>query len=213
MRTRPRGASRAQGCCGPGRGRPSALDREIFAAGRLSPGNGSVAGSGVRDLMAASVIAVHLIRARLDAWLCLRNGGNGGHFADVWQRLLTCPCSQWFARNRCWRLTSSTAYRRETWPRSPGAAPDAVLARCLVGARRTSSELPPRSGTDAGADRAATGWLPRFSINVAPADRAQGAAVPRIGHEEATRGWPSLPSQGRRLRTAVSRAAPGLSRG
>jgi secretion/DNA translocation related CpaE-like protein len=115
-------------------------DHDIFAA--LAPSVDAMvllAGSGIRDLAGASVIAEHLIRACPHVWLCLRTGGKGSHFADTVAEALDLPLLAVVREE-----PSLAADLRHGIP--PGssakgalaAAADRVLARCVVGARDAS---------------------------------------------------------------------------
>jgi hypothetical protein len=116
-------------------------DHEIFAA--LVPSVEAMvllAGSGIRDLAGARVIAEHLIRACPDVWLCLRTGGKGSHFADTVAGALDLPRLAVVREEPS--LAADLHHGRPPGSSAKGAlaaAADAVLARCVVGARRDVS--------------------------------------------------------------------------
>jgi secretion/DNA translocation related CpaE-like protein len=112
-------------------------DHEIFAA--LVPSVEAMvllAGSGIRDLAGASVIAEHLTRACPDVWLCLRTCGKGSHFADTVAGALDLPLLAVVREEPS--LAADLYHGIPPGSSAKGAlaaAADAVLARCVVGAR------------------------------------------------------------------------------
>jgi hypothetical protein len=116
-------------------------DHEIFAA--LVPSVEAIvlfAGSGIRDLAGASVIAEHLIRACPDVLLCLRTGGKGSHLADTVAGALDLPLIAVVGEEPSLAADLLHGIPRGSSAKGAlAAAADAVLARCLVGARRDVS--------------------------------------------------------------------------
>jgi hypothetical protein len=116
-------------------------DHDIFAA--LAPCVDAMvllAGSGIRDLAGASVIAEHLIRACPHVWLCLRTGGKGSHFADTVAGALDLPLLAVVREEPL--LAADLLYGIPPGSSAKGAlaaAADTVLARCVTGVRRDAS--------------------------------------------------------------------------
>ncbi len=116
-------------------------DHDVFAA--LAPSVDAMvllAGSGICDLAGASAIAEHLIRACPDVWLALRTSGRGGHFADTVAGALDLPLLAMVREEPS--LAADVLHGIPPGSSEKGAtaaAADAVLAQCLVGARRVAS--------------------------------------------------------------------------
>jgi secretion/DNA translocation related CpaE-like protein len=93
-----------------------------------------LAGSGLRDLAGASVIAEHLIRACPDVWLCLRTGGKGSHFADTVSDALDLPLLAAIAEEPSLAADLFDGIPPGSSAKGPlAAAADTVLARCVLG--------------------------------------------------------------------------------
>jgi secretion/DNA translocation related CpaE-like protein len=118
-----------------------APDHEIFAA--LAPSVDAmvlVAGSEISDLAGASAIAGPLIAACPDVWLCLRTGGRGSHSADEIAEALDLPLLAVVREEPS--LAADLYHGMPPGSKAKGAlaaAADAVLARCVVDARREAS--------------------------------------------------------------------------
>jgi len=116
-------------------------DHEIFAA--LAPSIDAMvllAGSGVCELAGASAIAEHIVHACPDAWLCLRTSGKGSHFADTVAGALDLPLLAVVREEPS--LATDLLHGIPPGTSAKGAlaaAADAVLARCVAGARRDAS--------------------------------------------------------------------------
>jgi len=116
-------------------------DHEMFAA--LAPSVDAMvllAGSGICDLAGASAIAEHLIQACPDVWLCLRTSGKGSHFADTVAGALDLPLLAAVREEPS--LADDVLHGIPPGSSAKGAlaaAADAVLARCVAGARRDAS--------------------------------------------------------------------------
>lgn len=116
-------------------------DHEIFAA--MAPSVDAMvllAGSGIRDLAGASAIAEHLVLTGTDVWLCLRTSGKGSHFADTVAGALDLPLLAVVREESS--LTTDVLHGIPPGSSARGAlaaAADAVLARCVIGARRDAS--------------------------------------------------------------------------
>jgi secretion/DNA translocation related CpaE-like protein len=116
-------------------------DHEVFVA--LAPSVDEMillSGSGICDLAGASAIAGHLIRACPQVWLCLRTKGRGGHFADTVAEALDLPLLALVREEPTLAADVLHGIPPGTSDRGALAAvADAVLAQCLVGARRDAS--------------------------------------------------------------------------
>jgi secretion/DNA translocation related CpaE-like protein len=116
-------------------------DHEVFAA--LAPSVDAMvllAGSGIRDLAGASAIAGHLIGACPDVWLVLRTSGRGTHFADTVAGALDLPLLAVVREEPS--LAADVLHGIPPGSSARGAlaaAADAVLARCVIAARRDAS--------------------------------------------------------------------------
>jgi hypothetical protein len=116
-------------------------DHEVFAA--LAPSVDAMvllAGSGIRDLAGASAIAGHLMGACPDVWLALRTGGKGSHFADTVAGALDLPLLAVVREEPS--LAADVLHGIPPGSSARGAlaaAADAVLARCVIAARRDAS--------------------------------------------------------------------------
>jgi secretion/DNA translocation related CpaE-like protein len=116
-------------------------DHEIFAA--LAPSVDAMvllAGSGIRDLAGASAIAGHLLGACPDVWLALRTAGKGSHFTDTVAGALDLPLLAVVREEPS--LAADVLHGIPPGSSARGAlavAADAVLARCVIAARRDAS--------------------------------------------------------------------------
>jgi len=116
-------------------------DHEIFAA--LTPSVDTLvllAGSGVSDLAGASAVAEHLVRACPSTWLCLRTSGRGSHFADTVAGALDLPLLAVVREEPS--LAADLLHGIPPGSSVKGAlaaAAEAVLGRCVAGARPDAS--------------------------------------------------------------------------
>jgi secretion/DNA translocation related CpaE-like protein len=116
-------------------------DHEIFSA--LVPGvdvTVLLAGSGICQLAGASAVAGHLTQAGGEVWLCLRTSGRGTHFADTVAGALDLPLLTVIREEPSLAADVLHGIPPGSSGRGPlAAAGDAVLARCVAGARRDAS--------------------------------------------------------------------------
>jgi len=116
-------------------------DHELFGA--FAPSVDAtllLAGSGICDLAGTSAIVEHLIGVCPDVWLCLRTSGKGTHFAETVAGVLDLPLLAIVREEPS--LAADLLHGIPPGTSGKGAlavAADAVLAQCLLGARRDAS--------------------------------------------------------------------------